>query len=77
MFRVVDTGLARTPNAPLNGTVVAGAYMFSSHIPKDPATAAVVQGDIGEKHAARWPISSCRWRPLVARCVTSRSSSCF
>ena len=47
MFRVVDTGLARTPNAPLNGTVLAGPYMFSSHIPKDPATAAIVQGDIG------------------------------
>ena len=47
MFRVIDTGLARTPNAPLNGTVQAGPYMFSSHIPKDPATAAIVQGDIG------------------------------
>ena len=46
MFRVVDTGLARTPNAPLNGTVRAGPYMFSSHIPKDPATAAIVQGDV-------------------------------
>jgi len=46
MFRVVDTGLARTPNAPLNDTVRAGPYMFSSHIPKDPATAAIVQGDI-------------------------------
>lgn len=46
MFHVVDTGLARTPNAPLNGTVRAGPYMFSSHIPKDPATAAIVQGDI-------------------------------
>jgi len=46
MFHVVQTGLARTPNAPLNGTVQAGPYLFSSHIPKDPATAALVQGDI-------------------------------
>jgi enamine deaminase RidA (YjgF/YER057c/UK114 family) len=47
MFRVVETGLARTPNAPLNGTVQAGPYLFSSHIPKDPDTAAIVQGGIG------------------------------
>ncbi len=46
MFQVVETGLARTPNVPLNGTVRAGALLFSSHIPKDPATAAIVQGDI-------------------------------
>ena len=46
MFRVVDTGLARTPNAPLNGTVKAGPYLLSTHIPKDPDTAQVLLGDM-------------------------------
>lgn len=45
MFRVVDTGLARTPGAPLNGTVQAGPWLFASHIPKDPETAAFIGGD--------------------------------
>jgi 2-iminobutanoate/2-iminopropanoate deaminase len=46
MFRVIETGLARTPNAPLNGTVQAGPYLLSSHIPKDPQTAEVLLGDM-------------------------------
>jgi 2-iminobutanoate/2-iminopropanoate deaminase len=46
MFRVIETGLARTPNAPLNGTVQAGPYLLSSHIPKDPRTAEVLLGDM-------------------------------
>jgi 2-iminobutanoate/2-iminopropanoate deaminase len=46
MFRVINTGLARTPNAPLNGTVQAGPYLLSTHIPKDPETAKVLLGDM-------------------------------
>jgi 2-iminobutanoate/2-iminopropanoate deaminase len=46
MFRVIETGLARTPNAPLNGTVQAGPYLLSTHIPKDPQTAEVLLGDM-------------------------------
>lgn len=44
MFHVVDTGLARTPGAPLHGTVRAGQQLFMSHIPKDPDTAAFIGG---------------------------------
>jgi 2-iminobutanoate/2-iminopropanoate deaminase len=46
MFHVIETGLARTPDAPLNGTVQAGPYLLSSHIPKDPQTAEVLLGDM-------------------------------
>jgi enamine deaminase RidA (YjgF/YER057c/UK114 family) len=46
MIEVVDTGLARTPGAPLNGTVRAGDMVFTSQIPKHPETAAVILGDI-------------------------------
>jgi enamine deaminase RidA (YjgF/YER057c/UK114 family) len=46
MFRVIETGLARTPNAPLNGTVQAGPYLLSTHIPKDPQTAEILLGDM-------------------------------
>ena len=46
MFRVIETGLARTPNAPLNGTVQAGPYLLSTHIPKDPQTADILLGDM-------------------------------
>jgi len=44
MFHIVDTGLARTPGAPLNGTVRAGRTLYMSHIPKDPETAAFIGG---------------------------------
>ena len=46
MFEVVDTGLARTSGAPLNGTVRAGSHVYTSQIPKHPETARIVEGDI-------------------------------
>jgi 2-iminobutanoate/2-iminopropanoate deaminase len=46
MFEVVETGLARTKNIPLNGTVRAGKFVYTSQIPKDPATAQLIRGDI-------------------------------
>jgi 2-iminobutanoate/2-iminopropanoate deaminase len=46
MFEVVETGLARTKNVPLNGTVKAGNIVYTSQIPKDPETARLVQGGI-------------------------------
>jgi 2-iminobutanoate/2-iminopropanoate deaminase len=46
MFEVVETGLARTKNIPLNGTVKAGKFVYTSQIPKDPQTAQLIQGDI-------------------------------
>ena len=46
MFQVINTGLALTNNIPLNGTVKAGNIVYTSQIPKDPDTAALVTGDI-------------------------------
>src|SRR6201997_687384 len=46
MIKVVETGLARTKHVPLNGTVKAGPVVYTSQIPKDPATAQVETGDI-------------------------------
>jgi 2-iminobutanoate/2-iminopropanoate deaminase len=46
MFEVVETGLARTKNIPLNGTVKAGNLVYTSQIPKDPLTAQLILGDI-------------------------------
>jgi 2-iminobutanoate/2-iminopropanoate deaminase len=46
MFEVVETGLARTKNIPLNGSVKAGKLVYTSQIPKDPVTAQLIQGDI-------------------------------
>jgi 2-iminobutanoate/2-iminopropanoate deaminase len=45
MFEVVDAGIARS-KAPVNGTVRAGDRVFTTHVPKDPATGAIIDGDI-------------------------------
>src|SRR4051812_9990921 len=45
MFEVVDAGIARS-KAPVNGTVRAGDRVFATHVPKDPATGAIIDGDI-------------------------------
>jgi len=45
VFSVIDTGIARS-KAPVNGTVRAGDRVYTTQIPKDPKTGAVVEGDI-------------------------------
>lgn len=45
MFTVVDTGLAPS-KGPVNGTVRAGDIVYMAHVPRDPATGEMVQGDI-------------------------------
>ncbi|WP_144299693.1 RidA family protein [Elioraea rosea] len=45
MFEVVDTGIAPS-KGPISGTVRKGDLLLTAQIPKDPATGAIVQGDI-------------------------------
>ena len=45
MFEVIDAGIARS-RSPVNGTVKAGDRVFTTHVPKDPATAAIVEGSM-------------------------------
>ena len=45
MFDVIDTGIAPS-KAPVNGTVRAGDRIFTTHVPKDPKTGAIVEGDM-------------------------------
>ena len=45
MFEVVDTGIVRS-KGPINGTVRKGNMVLTAQIPKDPATGAIVSGDI-------------------------------
>lgn len=45
MFSVVDTGLAPS-KAPVNGTVRAGDVLYMAHVPRDPRTGEMLQGDI-------------------------------
>lgn len=43
MFEVIDAGIARS-RSPVNGTVKAGNRVFTTHVPKDPATGEIVEG---------------------------------
>ena len=45
MFTVVDTGLAQS-KGPVNGTVRAGDIVYMAHVPRDPRTGEMVQGDM-------------------------------
>lgn len=45
MFSVVDTGLAPS-KAPVNGTVRAGDVLYMAHVPRDPRTGEMLQGDM-------------------------------
>ena len=45
MFDVIDAGIARS-KAPVNGTVKAGDRVFTTHVPKDPRTGEIVEGDM-------------------------------
>ena len=45
MFEVVDTGIA-PPKGPISGTVRRGPLLLTAQVPKDPATGALVTGDI-------------------------------
>lgn len=45
MVEVVETGIARS-KAPVNGTVRAGDRVFVTHVPKDPKTGDIVEGDM-------------------------------
>lgn len=45
MFDVIDAGIARS-KAPVNGTVKAGDRVFTTHVPKDPTTGEIVEGDM-------------------------------
>jgi enamine deaminase RidA (YjgF/YER057c/UK114 family) len=45
MFTVVETGIARS-KAPVNGTVRTGDRVHTTHVPKDPKTGAIVDGDM-------------------------------
>jgi len=45
MFTVVDTGLAQS-KGPVNGTVRAGDVVYMAHVPRDPRTGEMVQGDM-------------------------------
>lgn len=45
MFTVVDTGLAPS-KGPVNGTVRAGDIVYMAHVPRDPRTGEMVQGDM-------------------------------
>lgn len=45
MFEVVDTKLAQS-KGPVNGTVRAGDTVYMAHVPRDPRTGEMVQGDM-------------------------------
>jgi enamine deaminase RidA (YjgF/YER057c/UK114 family) len=45
MIEVIETGIARS-KAPVNGTVRAGDRVFTTHVPKDPKTGEIVEGDM-------------------------------
>lgn len=45
MIDVIDTGIIPS-KGPVNGTVRAGSMLFMAHVPKDPVTGAIVEGDI-------------------------------
>ncbi|MBK1840520.1 RidA family protein [Azospirillum sp. YIM B02556] len=45
MFDPIDTGIV-PPKGPVTATLRAGNTVYSAHIPKDPLTGAIVQGDI-------------------------------
>jgi enamine deaminase RidA (YjgF/YER057c/UK114 family) len=45
MFEVVQTGIAPS-KGPISGTVRKGPLLLTAQIPKDPATGAIVEGDI-------------------------------
>lgn len=45
MIEVVDTGIARS-KAPVNGTVRSGERVFVTHVPRDPKTGEMVEGDM-------------------------------
>jgi 2-iminobutanoate/2-iminopropanoate deaminase len=45
MIEVIETGIARS-KAPVNGTVRAGDRIFTTHVPKDPLTGEIVEGDM-------------------------------
>jgi enamine deaminase RidA (YjgF/YER057c/UK114 family) len=45
MFEAVETGIARS-KGPISGTVRKGGLVLTAQIPKDPATGAIVPGDI-------------------------------
>ena len=45
MFTVVDTRLAQS-KGPVNGTVRAGDIVYMAHVPRDPRTGEMVQGDM-------------------------------
>lgn len=45
MKEVVKTEIARS-KAPVNGTVKSGDRVFTTHVPKDPKTGEMVEGDI-------------------------------
>lgn len=45
MKEVVEAGIARS-KAPVNGTVKAGDRIFTTHVPKDPKTGEIVEGDM-------------------------------
>lgn len=45
MFEVVTTGIAPS-RGPISGTVRKGPLLYTAQIPKDPATGALVTGDI-------------------------------
>lgn len=45
MLQVVDAGIAPS-KAPVNGTVRVGERVFTTHVPKDPKTGEMVEGDM-------------------------------
>lgn len=45
MFEAVETGIAKS-KGPISGTVRKGSLILTAQIPKDPATGAIVPGDI-------------------------------
>ncbi|WP_377805978.1 Rid family hydrolase [Azospirillum sp. A29] len=45
MFDPIDTGIA-PPKGPVTATLRAGNMVYSAHIPKDPLTGAIVEGNI-------------------------------
>jgi len=45
LISIVDTGVAKS-NAPVNATVRAGDFVYLVAIPKDPASGALISGDI-------------------------------
>ncbi|MBN8944767.1 MAG: RidA family protein, partial [Rhizobiales bacterium] len=45
MIDVIDTGIIPS-KGPVNGTVKAGNMLFMAHVPNDPVTGTIVEGDI-------------------------------